>query len=195
MKAIIAIALLLLGAAAAAQTPGPLTAELLAGLRQGGYLIYFRHALTPNYRDPDTASLHDCATQRNLSAEGREQSRAIGKAFRDLEIPLGIVRASVYCRSVDTARLAFGRVEPAEELVLSGDDKRDLELGRVKHLRNLAKILPWTGTNTVFVGHGSGPTILGGTFAGEGDAVIVRPTGSGFEFIAQIKSDQWVAPP
>lgn len=181
--------------AAPAEAPaGPLTAELLARLQDGGFLIYFRHSTTPNYIDPDTSSLHDCATQRNLSRDGREQAKAIGKAFRDLELPVGLVRASTYCRSSDTARLAFGRVERADELILSGDDKADLESGRVKHLRNLAKILPWPGTNTVFVGHGSGLTILGGKFAAEGEAVIVRPTGKGHEFITQIKAEEWVAP-
>lgn len=194
---IVAATLVLLcsfAAVAQTATERPLTRELLAGLREGGYLIYFRHSITPNYSDPDTRSLHDCATQRNLSLDGREQARSIGRAFRDLEIPVGIVRASVYCRSVDTARLAFGRVEPAEELVLSGDDKADLESGRVKHLRNLAKIPPWPGTNTVFVGHGGGAQILGGRHLDEGEAGIVKPTGKDYVFITHIKSEQWVAP-
>lgn len=183
------------GRAHAQSVENRVTPALLAQLRKGGFVIYFRHALTPNYKDPDTTSLEDCATQRNLSEEGRAQSRAIGKAFRDLEIPLGIVRASVYCRCVDTARLAFGRAEPTAELILTGDDKADEESGQAHHLRSMARMLPWPGTNTVFVGHGTGATILGAaTFADEGEAVILRPTGAGFTLVARLKSDQWKAP-
>lgn len=182
------------GSARAQGVERRLTPSLLAQLRKGGFVIYFRHALTPNYKDPDTTSLENCATQRNLSEEGRAQAQAIGKAFRDLEIPLGIVRASVYCRCVDTARLAFGRVEPTAELILTGDDKADEASGQARHLRNMAKILPWPGTNTAFVGHGTGATILGGSFADEGEAVILRPTGAGFVLVAQLKANQWKAP-
>jgi phosphohistidine phosphatase SixA len=40
----------------------------------------------------------DCACQRNLSAAGRRQARAIGRAFRALRIPVAAVLVSAYCR-------------------------------------------------------------------------------------------------
>src|SRR5205823_3745128 len=52
-------------------------------------------------------------TQRNLSPKGREDARAIGRAFHDLGIPVGRVLASPMCRTEETARLIFGQSEPS----------------------------------------------------------------------------------
>ena len=111
-----ALALALIApAAAAAQTPAavPLRgAELLAALRGGGFVLYFRHADT-DWKQNDTRgmNLEDCAAQRNLSDRGRENARAIGAAIRALAIPIGSVLASPLCRTVETAMLAFGVAE------------------------------------------------------------------------------------
>ena len=53
-----------------------------AALRDGRGVAVMRHALAPGTGDPADFRLGDCSTQRNLSAEGREQARAIGRAFR-----------------------------------------------------------------------------------------------------------------
>ena len=120
----------------------PLTAALLAQLRQGGFILYFRHSETPNYIDPHEGNFDDCGQQRNLSKDGRTQARAIGKAFRDLDIPLGLVRSSPFCRSADTARLAFGRVEKDMSLLSNGEDDEPGENERIAHLKNIMKIPP-----------------------------------------------------
>src|ERR1700694_4553731 len=53
---------------------------VLGELRQGGLVIYFRHGLTdPMGSSDEEADLTNCDTQRNLSAEGREQATQIGK--------------------------------------------------------------------------------------------------------------------
>ncbi len=51
-------------------------------LRSGTAVGLLRHALAPGVGDPAQFRLEDCATQRNLSAAGRQQARAIGAAFR-----------------------------------------------------------------------------------------------------------------
>lgn len=187
---------LAIAAPARADDPKPLTKELLAQLRQGGFILYFRHGETPNYLDPfEGQNFEDCAQQRNLSADGRAQARAIGKAFRDLEIPLGVIRSSPFCRSADTARLAFGRVEKDLSLRSNGEDNEPEENERIKHLRNIMKIPPWPATNTVFVGHGTPPKLLGGDhYLAEGEAAIFRPTPTGPAYVTSVKSDQWVQP-
>lgn len=96
------------GAAAPRATPSP----LLGQLREGGHVLVFRHAITEPKTDR-VESVRTCATQRRLTDEGRAQARAIGRDVRALGIPIGEVRASPFCRTRETARLAFGRV-PAE---------------------------------------------------------------------------------
>jgi hypothetical protein len=64
--------------AAANPLRGP---ELLAALRAGGYILYFRHADTDHSQnDERMTSVEDCTTQRNLTDRGRDHSRAIGLA-------------------------------------------------------------------------------------------------------------------
>jgi hypothetical protein len=63
---------------------------VLGNLRRGGLVIYFRHALTDQSGAGDAdADLARCETQRNLSAEGRDQATQTGKALRALAIPVG----------------------------------------------------------------------------------------------------------
>ena len=70
-----------------------------------------RHSFAPGGFDPPTSRLDDCSTQRNLDASGRAQAARVGEAFRQNGISVGEVRSSPRCRCLDTARLAFGRVE------------------------------------------------------------------------------------
>jgi phosphohistidine phosphatase SixA len=183
-------------AAIAEEPSGGLSPELLAELRAGGLNIFFRHGKTPNYSDPDDSDLDNCATQRNLSKEGIDQSIAIGEAIRELGLPIGIVRASPYCRCIDTAWHAFGRVEKDRALRLSGKEP-DQDAGEVKvwrHLRNMARILPMPGTNSFFVSHGTVGEVFGTGYLDEGEAVVVRPDGKGgWRPVARIKSDEWRA--
>jgi broad specificity phosphatase PhoE len=186
------------GPPAAAPALAPIDAGLLAQLRKGGFLIFFRHGLTPNYADPGgDPSFDTCSSQRNLSKEGIEQAKAIGEGFRELDIPLGIVRASPYCRCMDTAWHAFGRGERDMGLRLAGSniDSDKVEARRYRDMRNLAKILPLPGTNSVFVSHGSAGEVFGAGYLDEGEAVIVQPDGAGsWKLIGRVKSTQWRQP-
>lgn len=177
------------------KTESALPEPLIDKLRQGGLLIFFRHSLTPNYKGADDNDLDNCAVQRNLSKEGREQAAAIGAAFRDLEIPVGIVRASPLCRCIDTAWLAFGHYERDNNMRLHGTNPAQDE-GEAKawrNLRNIAKIPPLPGTNTVYISHGTIGEVFGSTYLDEGEAIILEPDGQGnWRVLAQVKSDQWV---
>jgi len=116
-------------AALAASIPFAVKAQdaseaLLAALRGGGYVIYFRHAQTESdSADQVSADPLDCAPQRVLSRTGWDQARTIGAAIEAQGIPVGEVLASQYCRAWQTADLAFGHVtedaglnvQPAEE--------------------------------------------------------------------------------
>jgi hypothetical protein len=60
------------------------TEEAWAALVKGGSVALVRHGNAPpgHGGDPPGFKLDDCATQRNMDERGREQSRAVGEAFR-----------------------------------------------------------------------------------------------------------------
>jgi phosphohistidine phosphatase SixA len=176
---------------------GPLGGErLVSALRDGGYVIYFRHTATDWTEDDEhPVVLSDCETQRNLSAAGRGQARAIGEAFDRLDVPVGRVLSSPFCRALDTAQLAFGRAdsEPALENLESVESEEEREL-RTNGLRHLLSTPPPGGTNSVLSGHGYNiQAIAEETGTAEGDAEIFRPErGDGFALVATLTPAEWL---
>jgi phosphohistidine phosphatase SixA len=92
----------------------------------GGVAVLLRHAQTvPGLGDPPGFRFDDCATQRNLSAEGRAQAAHIGAAFRARGVRIDELRSSRWCRCLDTARLVFPQLEvrPFDALDSFFDDR------------------------------------------------------------------------
>lgn len=78
-------------------------------LSAGGYVLMMRHARTvPGVGDPPNFTLGECATQRNLSDDGRRQARAIGARLLAAKVSVAQVKTSQWCRCQETARLTFG---------------------------------------------------------------------------------------
>jgi len=77
--------------------------DVWAAMRRPGFLALIRHATAPGTNDPAGFRLDDCATQRNLSAEGRAQSVRIGDMFRANGIADAAVYSSQWCRCLDGA--------------------------------------------------------------------------------------------
>ena len=81
-------------------------------LKEGGHVVLVRHAITtPGVGDPQGFKLEDCATQRNLTDEGRADAKRLGEVFRARRVPVDRVLSSPWCRCLETARLAFGAAE------------------------------------------------------------------------------------
>lgn len=174
---------------------GPFSgAQIVAALRQGGYVIYFRHGsteATPDDRLP--VDLNDCSTQRALSAKGREQATAIGQAIERLGIPIGEVLASPFCRTRETAMLAFGRErdEPDVQNMETVKDEAD-RAARIATLRRLLSTPPAAGTNRVIVAHVSTLSAATGVTVSEGGAAIFRPAGNGnYTLVAFVTAEEW----
>ncbi|MFB6141957.1 MAG: histidine phosphatase family protein [Halorientalis sp.] len=174
-------------------TETPSTVErLFAALAEGGYTIYFRHALTEDTTDmpPPRFDIDDCSTQRRLSMRGRAQARAIGDAFDQLGIPVGRVLSSEYCRCRNTAELAFGEYRTTE----------DLNSGvRNEGQRRMERILtpPEPGTNTVLVSHSlpyeTRRTLLGEWHLTEGDSATFMPDADPSEALVHVtRSSTWL---
>ncbi len=77
-----------------------------AALREPA-IVLLRHANAPGVGDPPNFVAGDCTTQRNLDEQGREQARRIGEAFRQHGVDVRRVLSSQWCRTRETAALAF----------------------------------------------------------------------------------------
>jgi phosphohistidine phosphatase SixA len=147
-------------------------------LGTGGQVILMRHALTdPGAGDPPGFTLGDCATQRNLSTRGRDEARRIGDAFRQRKILVERVLSSRWCRCLETARLAFGTVEPWPPLdSIFIDRSRESEQSRAVR----ARIAEHRGPGTlVLVTHGANISALVGIVPAAGELVVVTPDDRG----------------
>jgi phosphohistidine phosphatase SixA len=168
------LALVVLIAPAPAQADDALW-ELLRG---GGQVVLMRHAVTtPGVGDPPGFRLDDCATQRNLTDEGRADARRVGAAFRTRAVPVGRVLSSPWCRCVETARLAFGGSElwtPLSNLF----DNRAREPEQMRALREVAGRRP-TGGNLLLITHGSVVLPLAGIQPAPAELVILTPDNAG----------------
>ena len=167
-------------------------AVLLRQLREGGYVLYMRHASTDfGQNDANMKSYEDCANQRNLTDKGRAEARAVREHIRRLGIPIGAVLASPFCRTMETARLAFGSAEPMQEV--RGGPSRTEDPKRYEGLRKLLSTPPSPGSNTVISSHGNPfHAVAGPPYLAEGEMAVVRPQGdSRFAIVGKIRLEDW----
>ena len=85
--------------------------SVIKELQKGGKIVFIRHSLAPGNGDPDNIDLTNCDTQRNLNQEGIEQSKKIGKLFKENNIQIDKVLSSEWCRCKETASIAFKKYE------------------------------------------------------------------------------------
>jgi phosphohistidine phosphatase SixA len=165
-----------LGVALAALGARADDAKVRDALARGGHTLLLRHAATdPGIGDPPSFRLDDCATQRNLSPDGREQARALGASLAARGMRAGAVLSSRWCRCLDTARLAFGRVEPWAPADSLFGDRAD-EPARTRAVRE--RIAGWRGPGTlVIVTHQVNVAAVTGVSPGMGEGVLVDRTG------------------
>jgi len=165
---------------------------LVSALRQGGLILYFRHTSTDfGQNDDQMTGYEDCAKQRNLTDGGREEARRIGAEIKRLDLPIGDVLASPFCRTMETARLIFGRAQ--ETAAVRGGPARPESPDRYAELRKLLSTPPPAGKDLVIVSHGNPFAAVAGTpYLAEGEAAVIRPLGAqGFRIIAKIPKTDW----
>jgi len=163
-------------------------APLLAQLRRGGNVILMRHAATtPGTGDPDGFVLDQCGTQRNLSAAGRQDAARTGAAFVRLGIPVADVLSSRWCRCLDTAQLAFGRVTPAPLLDSMFADDAAARARKLRAAQAWLATLRATG-NIVLVTHDVNIRALAGPYVGPGAMVVATVADAGALRVAGVWS-------
>lgn len=171
------------------ETVRPLVgSDLVEALRDGGHVLYLRHTQTPEDGTDEPGSLGDCSRQRSLDETGRADARALGEAVRELGVPVGEVLASPYCRTVETAELAFGRAVTDDGLLPPTPSTR----GRTtRGLRELLSAVPAEGDNTVLVGHLTNLRLLSTATPDEGATVVLRPDGEDFLLVGSVPPQGW----
>jgi phosphohistidine phosphatase SixA len=164
-------------------------ADIAERLREGGYVLYMRHAATDfSQNDARMTSYEDCASQRNLTDQGREEARRIGAHVKRLGIPIGEVLASPYCRTIETARLAFGKAQATNDVRGGPVDEK-----RYDALKKLLSSEVKKGQNRVISSHGNPfQAVAGSPYLAEGEIAVVRPEGEmRFSVVARIRPQDW----
>lgn len=157
---------------------------LVAALRGGGHVLFFRHADTRGENCDITYRVGDRAGQRNISPMGRAQSVRIGERLAALGVPveLPVLAGPVY-RARDTAEHAFGaaRVRVTDSLLADDFSGPRLDWVLAEHRRLFAAPVP-AGVNRVLVGHRTPAIMVAGDAVGgrafpEGGALVIAPGG------------------
>jgi phosphohistidine phosphatase SixA len=175
-RAAAAVLALLVAGAWLVLAPSPALADdsaVVRAVRSGGVAIFLRHGrTTPGVGDPPGWKMGDCSTQRNLDEEGRAQSKRVGAWFSQKRIVPTVVRNSPWCRTRDTARLAFGRSEDWPALA-NLFENRAPEKRNIEEVRRYVAALG-AGEIAVLVSHGSTISAFVGEYLAQGEAVVVR---------------------
>jgi phosphohistidine phosphatase SixA len=156
-----------------------LAADGWAALSQPAAVVLFRHATAPGVGDPPGLRLGECLTQRNLSEEGRAEARRLGEQFRQRKLDVGAVLTSQWCRTRDTARLAFGD-KPRDEPLFNSFFGADGPQREAQTAKARALIQGWKGPGVlVVVTHQVNITALTGVGAASAQGVVVKAGSDG----------------
>ena len=160
-------------------------------LQNGGLVVLMRHASVnqgkesgnPLQRDPS------CLKERNLSNKGKREAARIGEKFIAHKIPIERVLTSPYCRTVETAKIAFDRAQPVDFLSLL--EVLPEEKAEANSAILMRRIGSYSGKgNLILITHR--PNISAVTFEGveKGAFLVLEPVGGDeFEEIGKIKSE------
>jgi phosphohistidine phosphatase SixA len=178
LRIVTAVILIALAADASATEAG------WALLREGEHVVLLRHAMAPGASEPANFDVEKCSTQRRLSERGKLQARKIGALFAARAAPTERVLTSRYCRTRETARLAFGDAEDFAPL----DPPAAEEPARKEQIDAvMQEIRDYSGSgNFILVTHLETIEALTGQGAREGEAVIVGPEGDQLRVLGRI---------
>jgi phosphohistidine phosphatase SixA len=197
---LIIVALLIAPRGEAAELDG-----IVSALKNGGYVIVFRHGATDDsQKDAFPFKFDDMSAQRQLNEKGRSTAREIGGALKKLGVPVGEVYTSRLNRAVETGKLIAGKeVLPVDALTdsssgsasgMANPDGKNSKVGRA--VRVLVDAAPGSGLNNIAVTHKTNITdAFGKEFADikEGEALIYKTSTSGpAVFVVRVQAEQWI---
>ena len=118
---------------------------------------------------------------------------ASGRECGGSKARVGKVLASPFCRTRDTARLAFSRFAISRALLNTISSEHNAAWRRqIRAARALLGRVPAKGSIDVFVTHGSVITDATGEVVEEGETLVVRPRGaSRFAVLGRVLPAEW----
>jgi|TARA_B100001057_G_C22464964_1_gene800365 phosphohistidine phosphatase SixA len=154
--------------------------------QDGDKIILIRHAKAPGGGDPEGFNIEDCKTQRNLDIMGINQSKKIGKLFREKKIKIDKVLSSQWCRCKDTAKYAFEDFKEFSALNSTYTSPYDQnEKQQIKELKKYVSSWKGNGGNLVLVTHYVIILAITGKTARSGELVI---TDKNFKILSTINT-------
>ena len=158
-----------------------------APAKEGDKVIFIRHSLAPGGGDPSGFKISNCKTQRNLNQAGINQSKKIGKLFKEKKISIDQVLSSQWCRCKDTAKFAFGNYKeyPALNSTFQHPFNKNEEK-QLKEIKQLVKEWDGKGKNLILVTHYSIIVAITGSAPSSGGIVI---TDKNFNVISTIDTN------
>ncbi|KGA18974.1 hypothetical protein GM51_7470 [freshwater metagenome] len=154
--------------------------DKLQGKNPKGYVLLMRHTLAPGVGDPQRFRLGDCTTQRNLSDEGHQDARDIGKWLEQRNLKIHSIESSRWCRTRETAELlGIGRVKLNKNLD-SLFRESDLE-NHKQTIETKKRIVSHRNTRglLVLVGHAVNISAITGITLDSGEGILVRANAQG----------------
>jgi len=160
-------------------------------MQKGGHVLLIRHGPTDTltHSTHPRADFENCVSQNNLSPDGQMVAKRIGKAFKKMRIPIGDVLAGPYCRTQDTARLAFGKYQVWDALDLAtalpdeeANRRNALVAERVGNFKGKK--------NMVLVTHKPNVDALTLELIEPGTVLVLKPEGnSGFQVVGRVNQE------
>jgi phosphohistidine phosphatase SixA len=162
-------------------------------LKNGGFLIVMRHERTeiPSRDDDYSKPPTDCLSQRNLSVAGLAGAGETGVALRVAGVAIARVIASPMCRTMETARAAFGRADTDARLMHFDPSVTGAFEVRREETLALANGLQLGTENVVLVTHAPNLSAFD-VRLGEGEMAVLRKNAVGkWVLIGRATGSEW----
>jgi phosphohistidine phosphatase SixA len=170
--------------------------QLLGTLKQGGNVIVMRHASSPRaIPGAATANADNKTPERQLDEAGRNTATAMGKALRDLKIPVSATHSSPTYRALETVKLA--RLPTPTTHTELGDGGQGMQAASSNQGEWLKKQVTMAarGSNIFVVTHfpvinAAFPANAGGL--ADGEALVFAADGKGgAAIVARVRIEEW----
>jgi phosphohistidine phosphatase SixA len=153
---------------------------LWEALQAGGKVVVVRHAPIergpgqpdPRVRDPS------CQTEAKLSAQGRRDAAEFGRRFRAHQVAVSQVLHSPFCRTTETATIAFEEATPSGFLALIEEMPPAEAAAQSQHLQQITSAHGGPG-NLVLITHRPNIAAVSFELLGYLDALVLAPDGAG----------------